>query len=166
MKNVGFGRSLLKVITIFCTIGCILLLVTAILALTNKFPDLNKAVMDGVTDTELRAQLPENFPGLALITAFAFSLIEVYLMWRAVKDPKKSTFLIIINLAALIGNGVYAVYKGVGGTTTSSIVWATVTLIALLCARSEVATTVEPKAKKATTKAKEAKKEEIKEGNK
>lgn len=155
MKDAGFGRSLLKVITILCTISCILVLVASILALTNKFPELNNAVMNEVQDQELRAQLPDNFPGLALMVMFAFSLVETYLMWRAVKNPKKSTFLILLNLVALISSGVMAITKGVAATSTSSIVWTAITLIALLCARSEAATVVEPK---------ETKKEEVKEG--
>ena len=105
--------------------------------LTNKFPELNEIVMNEVRDTEIRAQLPENFPGLAFITTFAFALAETYLMWRAVMDPKKSTFLILYNLAAVIVDVVYIFTQGVSGLTTASLVWSAVTLIALLCARSE-----------------------------
>ena len=94
MKNEGFGRNLLRGISILCIISSIIILVAAILSLTNKVPELNKIVMNEIKDTELRAQLPENFPGLAFMTTFAFALAETYLMWRAVRDPKKSTFLL------------------------------------------------------------------------
>ena len=83
---------------------------------------------------------------------FAFALAETYLMWRAVNDPKKSTFLILYNLASLLVDGVFAVSQGISELITVSIVWSAVTLIALLCARSEAETVVETK--KPTPKAK------------
>ncbi|MBR3255203.1 MAG: hypothetical protein IKF97_03130 [Clostridia bacterium] len=161
MEKSGFGKTLLKVCGVFFTIGSVLVLVLAILALTNKVPEINTAVMDMVKDYNCYSQLPANFPGLALMVSFAISLIEVYLIWRAVKDPKKSTFLIVLCFIALIGNGVMAVVKGVTSSTTSGIIWSTVLLIALLCARCEleVAETNEKKVEKKAVK-KETKKKE------
>lgn len=147
MKNVGFGRFLLKGISILCIISCIIIFVASIMSLTNMFPELNKIVMNEVKDAELRAQLSDNFPGLAFITTFAFALAETYLMWRAVGNPKKSTFLIWYNFAALIFDGFFAITQGVSPLTTVSIVWSAITLIALLCARSEVNIVDEMKAK-------------------
>ena len=147
MKNVGFGKFLLTAISIFCIISCVIILVVSIMALTNNFPELNKIVLNEIRDTEIKAQLPQNFPGLAFITTFAFALAETYLMWRAVIDPKKSTFLIWYNLAAVIVDVVYVFTQGVSGLTTASLVWSAVTLIALLCARSEAEISIETKAK-------------------
>lgn len=166
MKNEGFGRNLLRGISILCIISCIIILVASILSLTNKNPELNRIVMNEIKDTQLRAQLPENFPGLVFMTTFAFALAETYLMWRAVRNPKKSTFLILYNFASLIAGGIFAVTQGTSGLVTSSIIWSAITLIALLCARSEADTAVETKAKKTTPKAKVTKKEDVKEGNK
>lgn len=165
MKNIGFGRFLLKGISILCIFSCIIILVASIMALTNKLPELNNIVMNEVKDTELRAQLPENFPGLAFIITFAFALAETYLMWRAVADPKKTTFLIFYNLASLIVDGVFAVTQGVSGLIIVSIIWSAVTLIALLCARSEAYIVAETKAK-TTPKAIATEKEDVKAGNK
>ena len=145
MKNVGFGKFLLTAISILCIISCVIILVASIMAFTNNFPELNKIVMNEIKDTELRGQLPENFPGLAFITTFAFAIGETYLMWRAVRDPKKSTFLIFYNLVSLIVDGIYSVTQGLSGLITASIVWSAVTLIALLCARGEANTVVETK---------------------
>ena len=147
MKNVGFGRFLLKGISILCIISCVIILVASIMSLTNMFPELNKIVMNEVKDAELRAQLSDNFPGIVFITTFAFALAETYLMWRAVENPKKSTFLICYNFVALIVDGIFAITQGVSPLTTVSIVWSAITLIALLCARSEVNIVDEIKAK-------------------
>lgn len=175
MKDVGFGRSLLKLVALLGTVCCIVILVLAIMSLTNKFPQLNEMVKNQINVTDFGIQLPENFPGLALMVSFAFALVETYLMWRAVKEPKKSVFLILLNIVILLGSGIFAIIKGVSGTSTSSILWATVALIALLCARSEAVAVVqtkktkeskEIKEPKATKKVKSSKKEEVKEGNK
>ena len=156
MKNAGFGRSLLKVCAIFCTIGSILVLLCAILALTNKVPEINQTVMDMVKNESYYSQLPANFPGLVLMVAFAFTLVETYLMWRAVRDPKKSTFLIIISFISLIGNGILAVTKGTSTQIATdaiiSITWSVVLLIALICARSEAATAATTETKTANAK--------------
>ena len=156
MKNVGFGRTLLKICAIFITIGSVLILLLSILALTNKVPEINQTVWDMVKNESYYAQLPANFPGLFLMVTFAIALVETYLMWRAVRDPKKSTFLIILYFISLIGSGILIVTKGssavTGSNAISSITWSVVILIALICARSEAVTVTETKAKTKTTK--------------
>lgn len=157
MKDVGFGRSLLKLVALLCTTCCLVILVLAIMSLTNKFPQLNEMVENQINVTDFGIQLPENFPGLALMVSFAFALVETYLMWRAVKEPKKSVFLILLNIVILLGSGIFAIIKGVSGTSTSTILWSTVALIALLCARSEVVAVVRPKKAKVTKESNEIK---------
>ena len=131
------GKDILKICAILCTIGLVLMLICNIVIFTHIIPELNTTLVN-----ELKAELqpikdiPNWILEATLIALTIFYSFITLLMWRAVKDPKKTTLLLLLIIVSLVINIIPIFLSHAGILLISSIIWDCVILIGLICKKN------------------------------
>ena len=131
------GKDVLKICAVLCTIGLVLMLICNIVIFTHIIPELNTTLVN-----ELKAELqpikdiPNWILEATLIALTIFYSFITLLMWRAVKDPKKTTLLLLLIIVSLVINIIPIFLSHAGILLISSIIWDCVILIGLICKKN------------------------------
>lgn len=140
------GKDILKICAILCTIGLVLMLVCNIIIFTHIIPELNMTLTN---ELNLELQPIKNIPSWILeATLIAFTIFYsfvTWLMWRAVKNPKKTTLLLFLTIISLVINIIPIFLSHAGILLISSIIWNCVILIGLVCKKNNTENKVEEK---------------------
>ncbi len=97
------GSSLLKKLSIFCYILGIVGIIIGIIAMyTNLGDTLFEGYMENYQIQSNTKIDPKILAGISFIISCLFTLFEGWLLGRAAKDGKKTTFLIILLILGII----------------------------------------------------------------
>lgn len=131
------GKDILKICAILCTIGLVLMLICNIIIFTHIIPELNITLTN---ELNLELQPIKNIPNWILeATLIAFTIFYsfiTWLMWRAIKNPKKTTLLLFLTIVSLVINIIPIFLSHAGVLLISSIIWDCVILIGLVCKKN------------------------------
>lgn len=138
------GKDILKICAILCTIGLVLMLICNIIIFTHIIPELNLTLLN---ELKLELQPIKDIPNWILeATLIAFTIFYsfiTWLMWRAVKDPKKTTLLLLLIILSLVINIILIFLSHAGILLISSIIWDCVILIGLTCKKNNTENKIE-----------------------
>ena len=130
-KNIG--KTILKILGWLNIITIVLFAILAIVTFTNKSTDLINSMTEAINYTDNNGNI---FLGTIFTIAAVISAIETWLIFRAAKDAKKSTFLLVLTILSVVTTIVgWISTKSVTGI--SAFVWDMILLISVLYVRSK-----------------------------
>ena len=128
--KVEYGKDVLRFIAVIYSIFISLLFLVFILSFSGIVPELGEAILDSYVYTS------PGFYHLITLIVMILTVFEIYLLFRAAKNPKHSTLLLVLTSVSLISSLLTTFTQGFAAFELSNLVWSLVILVGLLFARS------------------------------
>ena len=135
MTKADVGKGLLKIYRFFAILSFLLVLVVAILSFVK--PDF-EYIKELLKDIDIGNLNPGTVAGVAFSIIAVIQLIEVWLLSRAINNPRKSVFLLIISILSLIGDIVTLVKVGINSANIISLIWSVALFFGIVFVRSGI----------------------------
>ena len=130
VRKVEYGKDVLRFIALIYSIFTGLLFIVLALSYSGVAPEMGEAILDSYVYTS-----PSFYHTITLIVMIV-TVFEIYLLFRAAKNPKHSTLLLVLASMSLITSLLNTFTQGFAAFELSNLVWSLVILVGLLFARS------------------------------
>jgi len=128
--KVEYGKDVLRFIAVIYSIFIGLLFIVFVISFSGIAPEIGEAVLDSYVYTS------ESFYHLITLIVMILTVFEIYLLFRAAKNPKHSNLLLGLTSMSLITSLITTFTQGFAAFELSNVVWSLVILVGLLFARS------------------------------
>ena len=136
------AKKILKFFGVLYLISALALIGIGVSIIINVFPNFTAEMLNAINLADIKDIDPKNALAISLFISAFFNLIACWLLFRAAKNGKKSTFLLIIVVLSLFGSIAGLLYNGfninsVGINLIISLVKDLFMLIVLMSVRKE-----------------------------
>lgn len=130
------GTKTLKILGIIQAISTVIAIALAIAVFSNVMPEFNNQLMQAF-NAQGDASNSSLLPGIILLMTGVFQLFQTWLLFRAAKDPRKSTLLLVLTVLSIISALINMFTQKFDSSQILSLVINVIIVIAIFSAKKQ-----------------------------